>query len=159
MASKNDNAQRAATSGTGAAANSSGETSPGAAKGFFETVGKFWQLISALVGLVTVVVAGFTYFATREQVKQLNCLQTNSLIVTTSPTTIAELKRQIELAQKERFALTQGTVEAVMKQTQIDELLDAKKKVTDAYDDALKVNQRGGCFVDQSERSQSEKKR
>jgi hypothetical protein len=157
MASKKDNAQGAAAPTTGAAANSSAEPSPGAAKGLVEIVGKFWQLIAALVGIVTAVIAGVTYFATREQLTQLDCAQTNNLIVTTSPTAIAELKLQIQLAQKELFDLKRGSLQALSKQTEIDELIDSKKKAQAAYDEAYKQTQRHACF-DQSTRNQSEKK-
>jgi hypothetical protein len=65
-----------------------------AAQQFLGAIGNFWQLITAVVGIVTLMVTELTYFATRDQLNQLDCLNHVSLTMTTAPIERDELTIQ-----------------------------------------------------------------
>jgi hypothetical protein len=157
MARTKNNPKPPATPPSADAEEQSGDAAPSATRGLVQVVTKFWQLASALVGLVTIVVAGLTYFATREQLMEIECLQKNNLIASTSTTAIAQYKLQIALAQKEAAVLTQGTAERMYKDTEIADLTKAKDAAMAAYEQAYKQLQQGTCF-DKSARNPPEKK-
>jgi hypothetical protein len=114
------------------------EPPPSAKKGFIQIVGDFWQLITALVGIVTVMFAGVTYFATREQLIQLTCMTNTNLNVATYASQVEQLRIQIELADMELDTLFKarksGLPEYQRKQSDIEGYRTAQKKKIDQYD-------------------------
>ena len=109
------------------------------------TIGNFWQLITAIVGIATLVVAGLTYFATRQQLSQLDCLTHVSLTMTTAPIERDELTIQIDLAQKDLLLAKPDSIEAVRLKSSIEELVARKQKRGEDLEDAIKKAQQRVC--------------
>jgi len=109
-------------------------------------VGDFWQFGTAIVGIVTAVVAGFTYFATRQQLNQLECVTSYNLLLTTLPSQMEQLTLEIRLAESELNSLPKRSTAATNKQSEIDEYKSRKKKLNDQYEDALEKLKQHVCF-------------
>jgi hypothetical protein len=119
-------------------------------------IGDFWQLATAIVGIVMAIVAGFTYFATRQQLNQSECVTSYNLLLTTLPSQIEQLTLEIRLADAELKKLPKRSGEATNKQEEIDELKARKKKLNDQYEDALEKLKQQACF--KSSATSAEKK-
>jgi len=109
-------------------------------------VGDFWQVATAIVGIVTAVVAGFTYFATRQQLNQLECVTSYNLLLTTLPSQIEQLTMEIRLAESDLNTLAKRSGAATIKQAEIEEFKSRKKKLNDQYEDALEKLKQHVCF-------------
>ena len=109
-------------------------------------VGDFWQLATAIVGIVTAVVAGFTYFATRQQLNQLECVTSYNLLLTTLPSQIEQVTMEIRLAEGNLNTLPKRSGAATSKQAEIEEFKSRKKKLNDQYEDALEKLKQHVCF-------------
>jgi hypothetical protein len=139
-------ARKSQTGDTAKLAPASVGTPPGTIQRLVQIAGASWQVISALVGIITVVVAGLTYFATREQLTQLDCRMSSNLILTTYPSQVAQLTTQIQLAQKELLDLKEGSYDRLRKQTEINDFEANKRKVSEEYEEARRQSLRYVCF-------------
>ena len=124
----------------------SGPDHPSAGAKFSKIVGDFWQLATAIVGIVTAVVAGFTYFATRQQLNQLECVTSYNLLLTTLPSQIEQLTMEIRLAEGDLNTFPKRSGAATSKQAEIEEFKSRKKKLNDQYEDALEKLKQHVCF-------------
>lgn len=124
------------------------ETPPSLIKRSAKIIGDSWQLISAVIGIVTVIAAGFTYFATQKQLDQLDCRMSQNLILTTYPSQVEQLKLQIDLALQEQVNLNKqqpGSLEVARKQKEIEEFTTTENQKNEAYQQTLEQIKRGEC--------------
>jgi hypothetical protein len=121
------------------------ERQSSAKKGFAQTVGDFWQLITALVGLITFVVASITYFATREQLTQSQCKTNLNLIANHYSAQIDQLTIQIRVAQLDQSRVKQGSTDWRTKQAEIEDYRALKKSKIEAYDQTYAEIQQSVC--------------
>jgi len=106
----------------------------------------FWQLATAIVGIVAAVGAGRAYFATRQQVIQVQCTAQQNLLLTTLPSQIDQVITEIRVAEAELRNLKEGTLPATQKQEEIDELKARKKDLNDQYKGVVEKVQQNVCF-------------
>ena len=78
-----------------------GEATPTPGKRLIELVTSYWQLATALIGVVAAVISGLSYFATHREVLEAKCALRLAIRTSTEPNYIAHLKLKIALDDKE----------------------------------------------------------
>jgi hypothetical protein len=81
----------------------------------------FWQLGTAIVGIVAAVITGLSYFATHREVSRVECLLNQNILITTLPSEIERLKMKLELEKTQRKEL-KDEVDQRMKDKEIDDI-------------------------------------
>ena len=120
-------------------------------------VADFWQLATAIIGIIAAIITGLAYFATHKEVPQLDCVASHNLLMPSLESKIEELKLEIRLAEIDLKGLPKRSSAAIQKEAEIEDFKGRRKKLNDDYDDELKKLKDHVCFPSE-EKNTSEKK-